>query len=477
MPTLKTTALALAALISAGCRFKRETGTDDTSPAESARTVVIITVDTIRPRVLHGADQGWDVAPTVTAFQQDAVWFPQTYSPRGMTAVALSSMLTGTYPRTHLVRTNEEPELLTGLTLADRFHDLGYLTLGYAANQGKLLDFGFDEATVANQRDPDTLPEDQDEIGQVANDQLLLDTFTARLAEVPEGEKIFVWVHLNLPHSPYYELTPWFEQFHPEPYQGTLDTTDDANLNLVTMGARPFDEADQLYLEAVYAGEIRVADDTIAAFLAALDGAGRLEDGIVVVGADHGEELGDHNTYFFHGCSPYNSVLNVEYAFRAPGRWPQGVTVDAPISLVDIAPTVLELAGAEPMAGELFGHSVVAEVQDGVAPSHDIFFERGVQTAGIVRGDWKYILTPEGEFDLCTPYSTAEGAAYPAEVEELYHLSVDPDEADDLAAQEETERASLSQATCAWVQSAEWVPSYMVESNALLTWCTENWPE
>jgi arylsulfatase A-like enzyme len=144
---------------------------------------------------------------------------------------------------------------------------------------------------------------------------------------------------------------------------------------------------------------------------------------------------------------------------------------------VDIAPTVLELAGAEPMAGELFGHSVVAEVQDGVAPSHDIFFERGVQTAGIVRGDWKYILTPEGEFDLCTPYSTAEGAAYPAEVEELYHLSVDPDEADDLAAQEETERASLSQATCAWVQSAEWVPSYMVESNALLTWCTENWPE
>ncbi|MFH1468521.1 MAG: sulfatase-like hydrolase/transferase [Pseudomonadota bacterium] len=476
MPALKNIALALAALALVGCRFKKDTGTGDTSTPGPARTVVIITVDTIRPRVLHGADQEWNVSPTVTAFQQDAVWFRSAYTPRGMTAVALSSMLTGTYPRTHNVRSNEEPNLLTGATIADRFRDLGYTTLGYVANQGVLLDFGFDEKTIGNERDPDVVPEDQDDIGQVMNDQLLLDTLSARLADLSPTDKVFVWVHLNLPHSPYYEISPWFEEFHPEPYTGTLDTTDDANLNLITMGARPYDAADERYLEAVYASEIREADETIAGMLAAIEAAGRTDDGIVVIGADHGEELGDHNSYFFHGCSPYDSVIGVEYAVRAPGRWPQGVVVDEPISLVDIAPTVLELSGAGPWAGEQIGHSLVSEIQEGVAPSHDVFFERGVETAGLVRGDWKYILTPEGGYDQCTPYSGTPGEAYPAEIEELYHLSVDPDEAEDLATEEETERTSLSRATCAWVQSGDWVPAYMAEDNALLAWCAANWP-
>lgn len=124
----------------------------------------------------------------MSAFQRDAVWLRETYTPRGLTAVALASLLTGTYPRTHNVRSNDDTALLTGPTIADRFHDLGYLTLGYAANQGELLDFGFDEATAAHLHDPLTPREDQDDIAQVANDRLLLDTFAARFATLTDTE-------------------------------------------------------------------------------------------------------------------------------------------------------------------------------------------------------------------------------------------------------------------------------------------------
>lgn len=465
----------LAFLSLFGCT---QPGRDSTDPdaVGAARTVVIITVDTVRPRILHGAGRDWEVSPTVEAFQRDAVWLRRTWTPRGLTTVALASLLTGTYPRTHHVRSDEDLALLTGPTIADRFHDLGYLTLGFTANGGGLLAFGFDEATTAHERDPDTVPDDQDEIAQVANDQLLLETFTARFATLAATDKVFAWVHLNLPHSPYYELSPWYQQFHPGTYEGPLDTTDKSSLNLVTAGALPFDDDDREHLEAVYASELREADDTVAGLLMALQDAGRYDDGVVVLGADHAEEMGDHNDYFFHDCSPYDSVIGVEYAIRAPGRWPLGRTVDAPVSVVDIAPTILDLSAAGPWDGDQAGASLVGDILDDRPPARDVFFERGVQTAGIVRGDWKYILSPEGGFDLCAPYSGADDLVYANQVEELYHLALDPDEAENLAGTEDGARSSLSEATCAWVQSADWAPADSGDGGPLLTWCAEHWP-
>ncbi len=444
---------------------------------EQSNTVVVITIDTVRSRVLHGNGVGWDVAPTIHAFLDDAVWFEGARAPRGLTAVSLSSMLTGTYPRDHDVRNNDMGDLLSQPSLADRFGDQGYTTLGFAANQCVLLEHGFDESTCgALMNDGDTgTPKNQEDLDQVANDRLLVDSFRPRVMEAAPDEKLFVWVHLNLPHSPYYEISPWFEQFHPQEYAGDIDTSSESDLYMVTLGERSYDDADRSYVEAVYASEIRETDDVVAEFLDALRAADRYEDAIVVLGADHGEELGDHDDFFFHGCSPYDSVLRVDYALRAPGRLPLGVHVQAPISVVDIAPTLTQLSGVE-WNGLEVGHSLATEILDGVDPSHEVFFERGTGTAGLVRGDIKYVLTPEGGFSDCSPYDNDPEIEYPAAIEELYDLSEDPDEAHDLATSEPTRREAMADTVCDWVRERAWVPSYRKETNPVLIWCSDNHP-
>jgi arylsulfatase A-like enzyme len=457
---------------------------EDTEPSvsdewDAARTVVIITTDTMRSSILHGEGRSWNVSPNTQAFFQDAVWFERTITPRGLTAVALSSLLTGAYPRNHGLRANEGGHDLGAATLAERYGENGYTTMSFLANQCQLGGNGFDEQVCGNLRnDGDTgLPDNQQDLDQVANDDLLVTSFLERLQKLPPTEKVFAWVHFNLPHSPYYPISPWIEEFHPEPYHGEVDPTDEHGLYDVALGTLDYSQTDRDWVEAVYASEIRAADASLQALLDGLASVDRYEDAVVVVGADHGEEMADHNDYFYHGCSPYDTVLSVNFAIRAPGRLPQGVHVQAPISLIDIAPTVVELTADFSWGGDQVGVSLVEPIVAGEDPSHDVFFERGVGTAGIVRGWDKYILTPDGAYDDCQPYQFEPEVTYPNEVEELYDISADPGELTNLASSEPTKRSELSEATCAWVRQSEWVPDYQADANPLLSWCDETWPQ
>jgi len=432
--------------------------------------VFIITIDTVRSRLLREEESEWAAAPEMNAFFARSVWLRRAITPRGYTKVALSSLLTGGYPREHGLRTNELQGGLALPTLAERFSGHGYTTIGYAANACGLLKFGFTEQACGDLVSEDTGLNDQEALEQDRNDQLLLETFGQRVALLPEDEPVFIWVHLNQPHYPFHAVSPWYEQFHPEPYEGPIDPGSNEQLYQVALGFIPYTDADRRHLEATYASELRATDERFGAFLGHLEAAGRLDDAIVVLGADHGEELMDHNDYAFHGCSPYDSVLSVDFAIRAPGALPQGFVADAPVSLADLAPTIVELAGAFSWQGDVAGRSLVATLQAGQQPSHDVFFERSTNTAGVVRGDWKYILTPEEGYDSCTPYDRSK-EVYPAEVEELYDIAGDPGERLNLALVETERRDELSQAVCAWVNEEDWVPERQMSENALLKWC------
>lgn len=106
------------------------------------------------------------------------------------------------------------------------------------------------------------------------------------------------------------------------------------------------DPAERRLLAILYAAEVRSVDERIGAVLAALDSSGRSGDTLVVFTSDHGEGFGEHGL-FLHANSLYNELMRVPLLLAGPGI-PAGVRIEAPVSHVDLVPTLRDVLGLEP---------------------------------------------------------------------------------------------------------------------------------
>ena len=212
------------------------------------------------------------------------------------------------------------------------------------------------------------------------------------------GERFFLWVHYFDPHAAY---------LPPEPFRSEY-------------GSDPYD------------GEIAYADSQIGALLAELDDLGVRERTLVVYAADHGEGLGEHGEET-HSLLTYDATLHVPLLLSAPAALPRGRVSRRPVSLVDVAPTVLSLLGL-PADGELDGIDLTQP-----APSARSLFFESLSTMtlhgwapllGVRQGVWKYVFAP-------TP--------------ELYDLASDPRELANRHAAEPARAAALHDELLAFV--------------------------
>jgi len=170
-------------------------------------------------------------------------------------------------------------------------------------------------------------------------------------------------------------------------------------------------------------------DARIRTVLDALDELDIASDTLVVFSSDHGEELYDHNSYFFHSWSIYESVLHVPLIFSFPGRLPRGKTVDAVVESIDLAPTMFELLGL-PIPDDFEGTSLVPLFSGDGDASVDLdaaYSELGPYIQSIRTDRWHYIYNPRR---LSSPGArvkdTGRKGLFSIEREELYDLREDP---------------------------------------------------
>jgi arylsulfatase A-like enzyme len=175
---------------------------------------------------------------------------------------------------------------------------------------------------------------------------------------------------------------------------------------------------------AAYNGSIAYIDREIGRALEALESAGVLDNTIVAVTSDHGEQFGEHGLVD-HGNSLYRPALEVPLIIRYPARVPAGASVSEPVSLRDLPATLLDLSlGREDLPGvslaplwsgdpEHRASSVFATVSGGVRMPEWTPVMRG-DMVSIIRDDFSYIRNGDG-------------------VEELFALE-DAEESRDLAA-------------------------------------------
>jgi choline-sulfatase len=209
-----------------------------------------------------------------------------------------------------------------------------------------------------------------------------------------DARPFFAWMHVFDPHQPYQPIA-----------------------------------ADRAVCPTLYDAEIMGADRAVGIALDAVRKAGALENTIVVLTADHGESLGEHQEKT-HAIFVYDATMHVPLIVSWPKRLPSGRVYSGPVSSVDIVPTLLDLLGL-PGAGETQGFDLVPAVLGRTAaPQRPQYIESLVSAVGFgmaplqgVRlGGYKWIRAPRPE---------------------VYDLRKDPQELQNVYAQERPRAAAL----------------------------------
>ncbi len=423
-------------------------------PAGPGRTILWFTMDTLNEDYLGGGG-AFDSSPAHDQLFSEAVVFENTVVPRGVTVVSLPSLATGTYPRTHSVQSHDIPA-----DMPPMIHQLlkaeGWATFGYSANKCHLLDDDWTETVCT---DPDEWAEaGSDDF----RDSTLVDAFAEDLERLAPERDAFFWIHFRDPHAAYSPRDPWIDDFYDGDWE-PRSTINSEDVSAHTLG-EPIPEGFQEWFEAVYASQVRSDDELFAQIRTLLEDQDRWD--IVVTGTDHGEELGEHHDYYLHGCSTYDAVLNTTFSIRAPGFEPS--LVDTHVSSIDILPTMLELLDME-WPNRIDGRSLIPLMSGEGTDAVDVFFERGPETAGVVRGDRKYFLFPERQYTECKPFQDVPGTYWPGPSEGLFDLGDDPGELANLM--EDEPDPEEKRAVCEWVTSETWLSEEQDEISSLVGAC------
>jgi len=187
----------------------------------------------------------------------------------------------------------------------------------------------------------------------------ILDAFERWWQDVERDERFFAFVHMWDVH---YDYTPPAEHdvFYPD-YTGTVDAR---GFHELVLPAGDYDGLKRIV--SLYDGEIRYTDLNVGKLLSLLDRAGRLDDTLVVFTADHGEEFLEHGV-LGHKAGLFDEAIHVPLVLRHPRLVPGGAVSDDLVSLVDLAPTILDLCGIDAPAG-MWGTSLRPSFLGRLAP-------------------------------------------------------------------------------------------------------------
>lgn len=365
--------------------------------AGSQPNVILITLDTVRADRMGFLGSRLGLTPSLDSLARQSIVFTHAYSQVPLTTASHATILTGTYPQFHQVTDFGVP-LSPDLPFAPdllRAHGyktaafIGSLILDPIARSAPGFDRGFDTYDAGfHRRRPG---EDRYRaIERRASD--VVEHALTWLSRHPKGP-FFVWVHLYDAHDPY---DP------PEPFKSK-------------------------YAAAPYNGEIAYLDLAVGKLLAQLRARGLYDNSLIAVMADHGEALGEHGEDT-HGIFLYDETIRVPLLMKMPHSERAGSRVDTKVGLVDVLPTILEIAHI-PKPKAIQGESLVgdfaARARKGVDPKPP-----SADRAQYAESDY-----PHRTFgwSVLRAWRTGKYLYIDAPKQELYDQSADPNALHDLS--------------------------------------------
>lgn len=371
--------------------------------AEAPRNLLLITIDTLRADHLscNGAENV--VTPNLDRLAREGANFSRVRAPVPLTLPSHASILTGKYPPTHGVRENAAAPLSEDqLTLQEVLQSNGYETAAFLGSFVLDRRFGLAQGFDVYDDRVWTSAEELEKLQAERPAEAVFDAFKSWLADRVGQRPFFAWLHFYDPHAPY---------LPPEPYRTA-------------------------YRSDPYAGEVAYTDEVVGKVWTALESRAMLRGTVIGVVGDHGEGLGEHQEAT-HSVLIYNSTLHVPMILYSPGQVPAGSRVETLTSLVDLAPTLLDLVGLPRELGT--GRSLLSKIGLSEAPaepgdeqtrpvySESLYAQRNLGWSplfGVEDRDFKLILGAEPE---------------------LFDLGADPEERRNLAAERPEKVSALKE--------------------------------
>jgi arylsulfatase A-like enzyme len=426
-------------------------GDASSGPNGVADHLLLISIDTLRADALgsYGSESG--ATPHLDRLAEQSVRFANVWAPGPKTAPSHMTLFTGLPPRIHGVgnlKTSGSQRLSADIaTLPEVLANVGFATAGFTGGGNVKGELGFDRGF-----------EIYDDQGQTLPKKLPKVTNWLELRGVQE-DHWFAFVHTYQVHDPYLPSPEFAVRFADPEYSGRILGTRQALGEAIERGddlaprSRGNDrfvanfwrrvneesEADLAYLHQLYTAGVAEMDRDLGVALRRWESNGLLEDALVVLTSDHGEEFGEHGRTMHHQL--WSETLRVPLLVRLPDGTGAGRVIETAVQHVDLLPSVLDLLGVEaesPFGGQdgwigtswapwVLGEAPPANERSLLA-EHRSLRDHPLDTHALRRGDLLlYISTTEGPrlFDMRADPSEQEQLRDANRKQQMFKHSVD----------------------------------------------------
>ncbi len=323
--------------------------------------ILLVTIDTLRADHLSCYGYQRRTSPTMDALAGEGVRFEHAYCTIPLTGPSHISLFSSRYPQEHGGRINgiPIPKDSKWLYLPQILQRFGYYNVAFVSA------WPLASHLTGLSKWFHIYDEEMNRQYQFLSSSRFAEDVTPRAVSWLNSQRVepfFLWVHYFDPHAPYHLRAdfagPKTNGKEPAIHNGASAKTKNR--------IRRYDS------------EIGYVDYHLHSLFRALDKTGLRDSTLVILTADHGESLGEHD-YVGHGSHLYDPILRVPLIMRYPGRISPGKVVATPVSLLDVTPTILELTGLTrrkpPIPAKFAGRSLAGAIQGGsTLPLHPIRF-------------------------------------------------------------------------------------------------------
>lgn len=414
---------------------------------QSQPDIFLFVLDTLREDHLSCFGYEKETSPFIDEFASHAALIRNAVSTSCHSPPPHATMLTGLYPITHGVYMHNKFFAKSNPKLSGILNKAGYYCAGVVANSALHGLYGYEEGFDSYDsemvqvfapagywkrgglpgRIMRMLPRGFPIIGLPApggstadnSADFTTDHIITAVKNAPEDRPLFLFVNYIDPHFPYDPPEEYVDRFLPGNFPDSKRLSRE-EMRKILFGWRADRKPGKRseirpeaveFLIAAYDGEINFLDHHLERLFSFLSEAGRLDNALVIITADHGEQFGEHDLYL-HSNSLYEELVGVPLIIRWPGRILQGI-YERRTSLASLTPTILEAAGAE-IGDYLEGRSLLSELSAGPAGPAETIVTQWFGRQALYSGPLKCLFHPDDRV-------------------ELFNLADDPGETTDLS--------------------------------------------
>ena len=425
--------------------------------------ILVIVIDTLRADHLGCYGYFRNTSPTIDKIAEEGVLFENFYASGIPTGPGFTSIITGLYPISHkyyitpynVPNTYQLDDNIP--TLAEILWDKGYTTAAVDnlinwPSHPKHFVRGYEyymnpsKGTKWKGHRP----------GQVRASQV--NEKALPWIRQHSYERFFLFIHYWDPHMPYNQPDTYKTAFKHENLNDLKVTETPAGYKYVPGWGRVDQLPKQSHNKSInlYDGEILYVDNAISDVISTLEEEGILDETLIIITSDHGEQLGQHAIWGHAGL--HEAVVKIPLIIRNPKILPKGLRVKEYAQHVDIVPTILELAGVNTKT-TFDGHSLLNAIKGQKTREYAVCETWGERC--IIKNEWKLIIHYETEMKILNDVFLLGGQyrgwlpfleKYGKIGVELYNIKEDPAETINLAKERKDIANKLKQTLDTWIK-------------------------